>query len=82
MIEQKEVAYAKEVGDVGAALVFLLQEIKAKKPIGELAAESLPKLIDAVAGADTIKDELTANRKASLATMGYHSGEMVDALLT
>lgn len=80
-IESKSLPYAKEVGDVGVALKTLVADIKAKKSLSEIAADALPKVMAAVDGVGDIDDEVAANRGAAIATMGYHTGEIVDALL-
>lgn len=80
-VQKKELDYAKEVGDVGVALEKIVRDIRQEKQIGDIVSGSLQSLIDAVAGADQMDDEMKANRKAAFATMGYHTGEITDALL-
>lgn len=77
MIIEKSLPYAKEVGDVAALTVKIVETIKNKGDYMSL----MPQLVSAVDGVSDIDDELKANRKACIATVGYHSGEMVDALL-
>lgn len=76
-IEKKEIEYAKEIGDVAKLINHLIATIKAK---GDYMAV-IPSLIEAVNGVDQVDDEFAVNRKAALATVGYHSGEMIDVLL-
>lgn len=80
-IVQKEIAYAKEIGDVGVALEALLADIVAKKSVAVIAADSFQKLIDAVNGVDQVGAEVQVDRSAALHTMGYHLGGLVDALM-
>lgn len=77
MIVKKEVDYAKEIGEVVSLSGKLIKTIKEK---GDYAAV-LPDLILAVEGVSNIDDEFKSNRQAALATVGYHAGELVDALL-
>lgn len=81
MIESRTVKYAKEIDDVQVALNELVRDIKAKKSIGQITTENLPTIIAAVDGADQMDDEIAANRKVALQTIGYRSGELVDVLL-
>lgn len=76
-IEKKEVEYAKEIGDVVAFFPKLLAAIKKKEDYTAL----MPALISAVDKVTEVDDEFKANRKAALATVGYHSGELIDVLL-
>ncbi len=80
-IVKKEVDYAQEIGDVGEALEGLVKDIKAKKPIAEIAASSLARVVKAVDGIDQADEEVLKNRAAAIKTMGYHTGGIVDAIL-
>lgn len=81
MIQKREEEYAKEIDDVGLALVELVRDIKAKKSIAEIAGENLPLIMEAVNGVDQMDDEYAENRKVALATMGKRTGELTDVLL-
>lgn len=76
-IEKKEVEYAKEIGEVCSLTTEIVATIKKK---GDYMA-LMPKLVAAVDGVSEVDDEFKSDRKAALATVGYHSGELVDALL-
>lgn len=78
---KKEMDYAKELGDVGEALEFLVAEIKAKKPITEIVAGGFQKLMDAVSGVEQVKEELALNRDAAVRTLCYHVGGLANKLL-
>lgn len=78
--EKKEIEYSKETDDVLVAIVELVKDVRAKKPISQLAGENLQNLINAVGGADQIPDE-EKDRKVFLQTIGYRTGELADALL-
>ncbi len=80
-IQKKEVEYAKEIDDVLALVVELVKDIKAKKSAGELAAENLENLIQAVAGAEQIPAEAKASLSVTLQTAGSRVGELVAALV-
>ena len=81
MIEDRTVKIAKEIDDVGLAIVEIIHDIKAKKPITEIAGENLQNLVAMVNGIDLVDDEYEANRRVAMATMGYRTGEMADALM-
>jgi predicted ribonuclease toxin of YeeF-YezG toxin-antitoxin module len=76
-IENKEVKYAKEIGEVCSLTTEIVATIKKKGDYMSL----MPKLVAAVDGVADVDDEFKADRKTALATVGYHSGELVDALL-
>jgi len=80
-IEKKEIEYAKEMDDLGHALVELVRDIKAKKDIAQIAGENIPTIMDALAGIDKVDDELKANRTVAIQTIGRHLGGLVDAVL-
>jgi len=80
-IINKNLAYAKEIGDVGIAVRELVKSIKEKQSLGVIMGTNLPTLITAVEGADKMDDETRENAQAAYATMGYHSGESVAILL-
>lgn len=80
-IEKKELDYAKEVGDVGVLLAELVEDLRAKKPAETVLAENIQNLVAAIDKVDQVDDEMKANRKAALATIGYHTGELTDAII-
>jgi hypothetical protein len=81
MIITQEKKIAKEIDDVGEALVGLVEGIAQKKSLSELVGEELPKLMAAVDGAGQIPAEVAADLKASAGTMGYHMGGVLAAIL-
>ncbi len=80
-IQKKELDYAKETGDVMVLAAALVADIKAGKTLPEISGDVLPKFMEAVSAADQIPAEEKASRKAVLATIGYHTGELADALI-
>lgn len=76
-IVKKEIDYAKEIGDVGAALEELVRVIKDKAPWNE----AMDEVVAAIEGVSDIDDELEADPDAAYRTMGYHSAGMVNKLL-
>ena len=73
-----EVEVPKEMNDVKEFLVKLIVDIKAKKPITELIAGSLPGLISAVEGYDQIDDEAKLEQAYNL--YGLLLADIVKAL--
>lgn len=80
-IEKKEYDCAKEVDDVLALVVSIVEDIKAKKSATDIATGNLAGLMDAISGADKALDEHAANPGAVYATVGVRVGELVGALL-
>ncbi len=80
-IQKKEVSYAKELDDVLALVVHIVQEAKAGKPASEIASGAVAKLIDALAGLDQLDDEFSANRAAVMSTVALRLGDVVDTVL-
>ena len=80
-IETKQVEYAKEADEVLALVVALVKDIKAGKEVADIASGRLPDLMVAISGFDAIGDEVAANRKVLLSTLGSRMGELTDALL-
>jgi hypothetical protein len=76
MIMEKTVQYAKEIDDVMMLVVELLKDVKAGKGALEIGAENLPLLMQAVAGAEQIKDELAMNKEVVLQTIGSQVGSI------
>lgn len=89
MIESRTVNFAKEVDDVAVLFPTLIASIKEKLAKGEsitqivmeTATEDFQLFVAAVAGVTNVPDELKADRKVVLATLGYRLGETADALL-
>ena len=81
MIVKKELDYAQEVGDVGVLLAELVADLRAKKSASAVMGENIQNLMNAIDKVDQVDDEMKANRKAALATIGYHTGELTDAII-
>jgi len=81
MIQSKTVEYAKEIDDCAVLLVKLVSDIKAGKPLQEVGSGAVAPLVDALAGVDQVGEEVKANRKVALQTIGYRTGELTDAIL-
>lgn len=77
MIEQKQIEYAKEIGDVGKLLVQVVKVIKKREELGE----SIDELVNAIDNIGDVSDEMAANPTAAYQTMGLHLGELVGELL-
>lgn len=77
MIEQRQVAVAKELDDV---LVLVKEVVKTVKEKGDYAT-LLDELIAAVTGAQTIPDELD-NKLAAYNTVALRVGEIADLFIT
>lgn len=71
----------KEFNDVRVALVELVKDVKAGKDVGTIAAENLPTLLAAIAGADQIPTEFREELAKSTAAAGLLGGEVVGAFL-
>lgn len=71
----------KELNDVRVALVELIKDVKAKKDVGLIAAENLSLLLQAIAGADQIPDEVKSELQKSTVAMGLMGGEIVGAIV-
>lgn len=80
-IQKREVEYTKEIDDVAVLLVNIVKAARAKKSAGEIAAGEVQDLLNALQNVDDVDDELKANRKVALQTIGYRSGELTDAIL-
>lgn len=76
-----EVEVPKELNDVRVAVVSVVADIKAGKPLLEVAGGNLQKLNDAISGADKIPDELKAELAGSIALAGLMGGEVLAELL-
>ena len=71
----------KELNDARLLLVSLIGDLKAKKPLEQVAAGNLLKLSEAVAGIDQVPAEFKEELKKSLAVCGLLGGEVAGALL-
>ena len=76
-IESKQVQYAKELDDVGVLLVTFADTVKQGKPLAGVVDE----LVSAIEGIGEVDEELAANRRVALSTLGARLGELIDALL-
>jgi len=74
------VPVAQETKDVYDLLIVLVKDLRAKKPVAEIAADALPKLMSAISGCDQIPVE-AKNRLVMLQTAGYSAGELADAII-
>lgn len=68
----------KESKEVVDAIVLLVKDIKAKKPIGEIAGDALPKVIQAAEGFDQVGGEIKSEGRDELA--GYLVQQVFAAL--
>jgi len=80
-IIKREIDVAKEADDVMIFVVELVKDIKAKKAVGEIVSGSLNNLITAIDGVAGVKEEIAANREVVVETVGYRSGELINALI-
>ena len=65
MVQEKSVKIGKEIDDCCSAILLLVTNIKAKKPIGEIITAEIPALITAIEGINQVKEE--AQDKEALA---------------
>jgi len=79
-IEKREYDCAKECDDVMKLVVKVVSELKAKKPVAEVATGSLTELMAALSGIDQVDDEWAADRSAVLKTAVLGAVDIVDAL--
>lgn len=80
-IQKREVEYAKEVDDVAVLLVKIVEMAKAGMSVVEIGAGAVTPLIDAVANIQGVGEEIAANKKVAISTIGYRVGEIAGALL-
>jgi len=86
---EKNVKFCKELDEVAELPAFMIGEVRRLKAEGKgtgeiisaLGAGSVGKIITALDKVDQIDDEYEEDRKAFMATAGYRSGELVDALM-
>lgn len=71
----------KELNDVRVALVGLIEDLKAKKSLEQIAAGNLFKLSEAVGGIDKIPAEFQEELAKSMAVTGLLGGQVAGALL-
>lgn len=77
MISTRSVSYAKEVDDVMVLMVAVVKNRKNKEDLSKLMGD----LMTAIVGIEQVDDELVANRLATVETIGYRMGDLVDAFL-
>ena len=63
---QVQVAVPKEANDIKILLVALVASIKAKKSLGEITADVLPKLMSAIEGFDKLGEEAKSQEMINL----------------
>ena len=80
-IVTQEVQIAKEVDEVGRLVEELVEDIRDGKDAGQIVGENLKNLTDAIAGLDQVDDELKANRKVVMQTIGRRTGGLADAII-
>lgn len=73
-----ELKVPKESKEVADAVTMLVADIRAKKPLGEIAGGALPKIITAVDGFEMLDDEVKSEHKHDL--VAYLSREITKAL--
>ncbi len=86
---KREVEFCKELDEVAELPSFMVREVKKYKAEGKstaeilslLGASSVGKVITALDKVDQIDNEYEENRRVFMATAGYRSGELVDALM-
>jgi hypothetical protein len=76
---KKEVSVPKEVSEVFDALALLVAEIKAKKEVAVIVAESLPAIIKAVDGFQNLGEEVKSAEFYDAAALGL--GQLLKAIL-
>lgn len=69
---------SKELGEVFDALESVIADIRAKKPMLDIAKDNFEKLKNAVEGYDQLSDELKDKAK-SFPTIGYHLGKILSS---
>jgi hypothetical protein len=74
-----EVEVPKEMNDIREFIVKLIVDIKAKKPLAEIGASSLPGLIASIEGYDQLDEE--AKMKESYNLYGLLVADIAKALL-
>lgn len=67
---------SKELSEVFIAIESVLADIRAKKPMSEIAVGNFSKLQTAVEGYDKLGEELK-NKQKSFPTIGYHVGKIL-----
>lgn len=75
-IQQNALPQAKELGDVLALVVNLIQDIKQGKSGSEIAVENIPSLISAIEGISELGEEVK-DRAATFSTAGFYVGKIV-----
>jgi hypothetical protein len=80
-VVQVQVGVPKEMNDVKVALVSVIHDVKAGKPIAEIAAGNFPKLVDALNGVDQLDDAAKEKLQESLNCAALFGAEVAGALL-
>lgn len=80
-IETRQLQVAKEIDDVMLLFPEIIRQIRAGKSLMDLASSEFSNLVTAVQGIDQVPEELKADRKVALQTIGYRTGEIADAFL-
>lgn len=80
-IEKRQVEYAKEIDDVAVLLVDIVRKAREGVDPATIASGSITNLVTALSGVDQLDDEVRANRKVALQTIGYRTGDLTDAIL-
>lgn len=75
MIQSRTVSFAKEVDDVMALFIAAVNNRKNKEELSKLIGD----LMNALMGIDQVDDELAQSRKTVLQTVGFRTGELIDA---
>lgn len=80
-VQIKQVEFSKELDDAMALVVAIVRDVKAGKPVADIATGNLQAFVEAMSGIDQVPAELAENRRAALQTIGYRTGELTDAFL-
>lgn len=89
VLPTRTVEYAKEIDDIAKLPAEMIREIRKLKTEGKtlmeiVAALSVGKFqqyVEAVMGFDQLGHEMTEHRTVALQTIGFRTGDLVDALL-
>ena len=78
MTIKKELEVGKELSEVADAVAKLVADLKAKKELAVVVAESLPGLMAAIQGYDQLDDEIKSS--AGIDSLLYAASELAKAL--
>lgn len=89
VLETRMVEFTKEIDDIAKLPAQMISSIKTLSAEGKsiveivatLAQSQFSDYVAAVVGFGELSHELTDHRKVAFQTIGYRTGEMVDALL-